>query len=570
LALGERALSFAMHRRLFPLLLLLALPAQSAPGRTDEVAAEYRRLEKLPPDATASPATHERIRLRGSAAALEKRWEDGIAAAELHLLGTGEDRAFRAARAAWRYLAGAPEAERRQALRVFNLACTACASTADWGKRVWTVAGVQVRLERRGFLAEPFARVVPSFLQDVKGFPTRTVTNGIGGAVHVVMPRTKRRDADWPYLPPVDYAYPASAVLRFDGDQPRLVLLDPQAEPSTELFGRAFALHADLTAPIAAMAAQSDQDDAAEQGARRPRLDLEALFVLEPPRDDRIPVLFIHGLESSAAAFRGMVAALRADPEIRRRFQFVAYQYPTGYPLALLNARLRKVMPAFWKWFDARAPEARSRGYIGVGHSMGGLQLKSLAMSSGRAVWDLCFMVPPDKVDLTGQLGELVRRLTLFEPDPKLKRLVFLAVPHRGSPWATGFAGAFGRGQVVEDPLVGDLREEILLRFGEQLRPEFRKRLAAPRTSIDNLSPDAPFLQALSGLEFRKGLPYHSIIGDYAGRKEGDGVVPFESAHLDGAASELVLKSGHSVQRTPEAIAEVKRILLLHLAEAGK
>ena len=37
---------------------------------------------------------------------------------------------------------------------------------------------------------------------------------------------------------------------------------------------------------------------------------------------------------------------------------------------------------------------------------------------------------------------------------------------------------------------------------------------------------------------------------------------------LDGAASELIVNSGHSVQRTPQAIAAVKRILLLHLTEA--
>lgn len=36
------------------------------------------------------------------------------------------------------------------------------------------------------------------------------------------------------------------------------------------------------------------------------------------------------------------------------------------------------------------------------------------------------------------------------------------------------------------------------------------------------------------------------------------------SAHLDGAASELIVPSGHSVQKTPEAILELRRIL--HLA----
>jgi hypothetical protein len=46
-----------------------------------------------------------------------------------------------------------------------------------------------------------------------------------------------------------------------------------------------------------------------------------------------------------------------------------------------------------------------------------------------------------------------------------------------------------------------------------------------------------------------------------------DGVVPYESAHLPGAISEVVIPSWHSVQETPEAIVEIRRILHLHLKE---
>ena len=46
----------------------------------------------------------------------------------------------------------------------------------------------------------------------------------------------------------------------------------------------------------------------------------------------------------------------------------------------------------------------------------------------------------------------------------------------------------------------------------------------------------------------------------------GDGFVSYRSAHLDGVASELIVESGHSVQGNPEAIEEIRRILLEHLA----
>ena len=60
----------------------------------------------------------------------------------------------------------------------------------------------------------------------------------------------------------------------------------------------------------------------------------------------------------------------------------------------------------------------------------------------------------------------------------------------------------------------------------------------------------------------------HSIIavlGDGPVTGKTDGVVAYESAHIDGVASELVVRSGHSTQGHPETIEEVGRILREHL-----
>ena len=48
-----------------------------------------------------------------------------------------------------------------------------------------------------------------------------------------------------------------------------------------------------------------------------------------------------------------------------------------------------------------------------------------------------------------------------------------------------------------------------------------------------------------------------------------DGIVPYHSAHLDGAVSEKIIKGGHSIHLEPEAVLEVRRILRLHLQELG-
>jgi hypothetical protein len=47
-----------------------------------------------------------------------------------------------------------------------------------------------------------------------------------------------------------------------------------------------------------------------------------------------------------------------------------------------------------------------------------------------------------------------------------------------------------------------------------------------------------------------------------------DGVVEYESAHLDGVASNYIVPSGRSCQSNPLTIREVRRILIEHLRPA--
>ena len=87
-------------------------------------------------------------------------------------------------------------------------------------------------------------------------------------------------------------------------------------------------------------------------------------------------------------------------------------------------------------------------------------------------------------------------------------------------------------------------------------------------TSVDNMSPLHPFIGTLADIPINPRTTAHSII---AVRKPGllmgqtDGVVAYESAHIDGVVSEKVVRSGHSTQGHPETIAEVRRILREHL-----
>jgi hypothetical protein len=98
-----------------------------------------------------------------------------------------------------------------------------------------------------------------------------------------------------------------------------------------------------------------------------------------------------------------------------------------------------------------------------------------------------------------------------------------------------------------------------------------KRRFRRLPTSIETLVPDSPILTALSNMQPPAPpnvINFHSIIGSERPTgvvKTTDGVVPYRSAHLVGVTSEKVVRSDHGVQKDPEAIREVRRILHEHV-----
>ncbi|MBQ8173483.1 MAG: hypothetical protein IJ034_06055, partial [Mailhella sp.] len=90
-----------------------------------------------------------------------------------------------------------------------------------------------------------------------------------------------------------------------------------------------------------------------------------------------------------------------------------------------------------------------------------------------------------------------------------------------------------------------------------------------PINGIANLSAKDPFIVNAAKLPISPAVPYHSIIGNDTPEKplaeSSDSIVPYSSSHLGGAVSEKVIASGHSVQESPEAILEIRRIMHQHL-----
>jgi hypothetical protein len=153
----------------------------------------------------------------------------------------------------------------------------------------------------------------------------------------------------------------------------------------------------------------------------------------------------------------------------------------------------------------------------------------------------------------------------IFKANPRVKRIVFICTPHRGSYLASNWLGALGVSLIrFPSTFLGETAPEVMAAIQSNAG---LKRLP---TGINDLSPRSPILFALDKLPIQ--APYHSIIGD-RGRGDtpnsSDGVVAYWSSHLDGAQSELIVPGSHGAYALPETVAELKRILRLHLAESG-
>lgn len=291
----------------------------------------------------------------------------------------------------------------------------------------------------------------------------------------------------------------------------------------------------------------------------------DGLLMLHPYRPGRIPVVLVHGTASSPARWAEMYNELQNDPVLRGRFQFWLFMYNTGQPVLYSAMLLRRALLDVVAELDPAGQDPALRRMVIGGHSQGGLLTKLMAVSSGTRFWDNVSNVPFDQVEMPPETRQLFREAMFFEPVPNVERVVFIATPHRGSFRATGW-------------VLGLLRR--LVNLPGTLVSQFQNLLAAPAfaelrmsrlpTSVENMSPGHPFLRALGASPIDPRITAHSIIavlgeGPLTGKT--DGVVAYESAHIEGVASELVVRSGHSTQSNPETIEEVRRILREHLAQ---
>src|SRR6185437_5742943 len=124
----------------------------------------------------------------------------------------------------------------------------------------------------------------------------------------------------------------------------RLELHDPLRTGEVRFAGGMQPLTADLSTSLAYHFVRSPLPVLQEIGLLDPQWleKLAGLYMLHPYEPGKIPVVLVHGLRSSPAAWMKVINDLRGDPILRDRYQFWLFMYPTGTPFPVSAAGLRK------------------------------------------------------------------------------------------------------------------------------------------------------------------------------------------------------------------------------------
>jgi len=446
--------------------------------------------------------------------------------------------------------------------------------------------GVEGRLAL--YDASLWREVLPTREFQVKGFRTTAGRGGVGAPVVVRMvPRVEDRsealeggrDGSDPSERhfPAELFRSASVVIRPGGlGEPPAVLEvhDPVAQPDMMWSpdgGPELPLAYDMTIGLARQFHEGNLDLIGRLGVLYPSEydGKTGVFMMDPYQPGKIPVVFVHGLMSSPGAWTNAINELRGDPELRKRYQFWMFFYSTGNPILTSAARLRQSLISIRDEFDPEAKDPALDDMVVIGHSMGGILSRLMVSDSGGSLWRAATSKSPDAVVLDDEAKRMLMDSMFFAPVPTIGRVVYVATPHHGSPMGDAWIGRLASRLIRVPKQVVDIQGALAkLNGGDDVGWDFRDHRYA--TSVAQLGLSNPVLQAIDELPMREEVPFHSIIG-YNGKEPlptgGDGVVPYLSAHLEGAMTELVVSSGHAAQETEAAIVEMRRVLALHYNE---
>ena len=415
---------------------------------------------------------------------------------------------------------------------------------------------------------------VPAVDMEVRGLRNRYRIPGIGAALAASLePLSDIASKEAARIPP-RLKVPVTAFLRLDDPRgglasgrfrAKLEFYTPDAARTVNVAGIDVPIEYETTTALALTLEGAPIWDFEIAGFRSGDFTVgegnlrQGLFMLNPHRTGRTPVVLVHGTASSPARWAELVNELGNDQKFWQNYEIWLFMYNTGNPIAYSAMLLRDALADIVKDLDPAGTDPGLKSLVLAGHSQGGLLAKMTVIDSDMKLWP--FSVPPQELNVSSDTRDMLTRALIFKPLPFVKEVIFIATPHHGSFQALGMLGQLASWLVNLPGRFTRLSFDLLTlqRQGFVLGP-----FSGIPTSITNMNPDNRFIRALASIPIADGVAAHSIIaveGDGPPEDGDDGIVKYSSAHIDGVASEKIVRSAHSTQGHPDTIQEVKRIL---------
>lgn len=388
---------------------------------------------------------------------------------------------------------------------------------------------------------------------EVSGFSTHHTTEGIG--IPLVGIRARALTPGVVKYPPEGLAYPVTAVAIPEANGLTIRLMNPLNSVDMEITSVSTPIAVDSTTPYGYILAKTKLVKLGRTGLFRYESSSwhEGLFVLQPYDPDKIPLIMVHGLVSSPATWKEMTNEIWGDPQLRTRYQIWHYMYPTSTPPLTAARHLREALRRTCLALDPEQDDFATGNIVLMGHSLGGLLSKALVVNSGDRLWYRRYERSLDDANLDPEDRAIAEGTFFLSPEPNVQRVIFMATPTKGAHIAGSWFARLVARFVRPEGSAAMLESKVYARD-----PDPEGKLQLPN-SIKVLNPSYPVMDEFGKIPISPGIPFHSIIG------ANDGIVPYQSSHMDGAVSERIVDSGHDVTTNPAAINEARRVLRLHI-----
>jgi len=443
---------------------------------------------------------------------------------------------------------------------------------------------------------QPFEKLMSTYNMNFSGLRSITRRDGFGSEFVVVLPEEKRITPNKKYIvDPLNFKYaegsnpnihsarylattitavPKSATSIdqiINGPEFQLKLHDPYKHEKVTVAGKQYALAANFSAPYGLWLAENNLGRAAYLVLidRDDNLIMPHLYMLEPYNPKKKVIVLIHGLASSPEAWIRLTNDIMGDPVLRENFQVWQVFYSTNMPILESRFQINALVQQGFARVANNAPAKKDA--VLVGHSMGGV-IARLMVSQADITQDAFKLVQNTRIAQFKDNPLFKARLQM-QPIPNFTRAIFLATPHRGTEYADRWHTKLAR-KIIRIPgaFLGAFADTLQ---GEIGLKDFVKELGHDliQNGPSDLSENSKFTALTKDIQPSKNIKFHSIIGNTVDTQDtklmSDNIVSYESAYLEGAVSSKVIKGGHSIQETPEAVLELRRILRLHLTELG-